>query len=80
MSLLESLKQNLLPGNSSNLIPETLKEEFNEEIVHINYIRSRNVSILLLIVLAVLVVLDYDTYRGGLWLTIPGYRYLFYGH
>jgi len=80
MSLLESLKQNLLPGNSSNLIPETLKEEFNEEIVHINYIRSRNVSILLLIVLAVLVVLDYDTYRRGLWLTIPGYRYLFYGH
>lgn len=80
MSLLDSLKQNLYPGNTSNLIPENYKEEFNEEIVRVNYIRSRNISILLLIVLAALVVLDFDTYRRGLWLTIPGYRYLFYSH
>lgn len=73
-------KLDFFRSNPSNTIPESLKNNFKEEITQINYVRSRNISVLLLIVLITLIFLDYDSYQKGQWITVPGYRLLFYGH
>ncbi len=67
-------------SNLLNKIPDDQKEEFKEEITQINYVRSRNLSALLLFVLIVLIFLDHDSFQKGHWLEVPGYRLLFYTH
>ena len=73
-------KPNFYRGIFSNIIPNDQNKEFKEEITRINYVRSRNISALLLLVLITLIFLDYDSYQKGQWITVPGYRLLFYGH
>lgn len=73
-------KPHFYSSNPSNTIPNDQKEEFNEEITRINYVRSRNISVLLLVALIILILLDYDSYQKGQWIEVPGYRLLFYGH
>lgn len=73
-------KPHFYRSNPSDTIPNNQKEEFNEEITRINYVRSRNISALLLFALIILILLDYDSYQKGQWIAVPGYRLLFYGH
>ena len=78
--LFSKLQELVFYRNPSNIIPDSQKKEFTEEIARINYIRSRNLSTLLLFVLVLLIFLDYDSYQKGNWIAVPGYRLLFYGH
>ncbi|WP_050809974.1 HD domain-containing phosphohydrolase, partial [Desulfosporosinus sp. OT] len=61
-------------------IPEDQKKQFNSELIDTNFIRSRNLSILLLFVMTVLLLTDYLNYNKGLLEGDFGYRLLFYSH
>jgi putative nucleotidyltransferase with HDIG domain len=74
------ITKNFIFRSLTGTIPAEHKEEFFNGITVTNYNRSRNLSLLLVLVLIFLILLDYDNYIKGLWLSVPGYRYLFYGH
>jgi len=56
------------------------KKEFNRELIATNYLRSRNLSILLLFVFLGLLFTDYLNYNKGLLEGVLGYRLLFFSH
>ena len=79
--MLETIRlKNIFKVFSTDNVPHEYKREFNAELVDTNYTRSRNLSILLLIVFILLLFLDYQNYVEGLWVEVPGYILLFYSH
>ena len=60
---------------------EDQKKEFKRGLIDTNFIRSRNLSILLLLVFLLLIIfIDLPNYAKGLWGGVLGYRLLFYSH
>lgn len=56
------------------------ENEFNAELIDINFVRSRNLGLLLLSVFSALLVVDYFNYKEGLWAETPGLKLLFGSH
>src|SRR5690554_752207 len=61
-------------------VPQEYQKELRDELINLNYLRCRNLSLILTIVLVVLIFMDLDGRSKGYWLTVPGYRILFYAH
>lgn len=61
-------------------IPPEFQDEFNKDLLKTNLYRSKVVAIVLLIAAIPLLYIDYLNHQGGLWISIPGYRLLFYSH
>lgn len=59
---------------------EEQKTEFNKELINTNFIHSRNLSILLLLVFCGLLFTDYLNYSKGILEANFGYKLLFYSH
>ena len=72
--------QKIIPRSITGIIPDEDKGKFFEELAQINYNRTRIISSVILLVLTLLFITDYENYVKGHWLTVPGYKYLFFGH
>lgn len=75
-----TIKLNIFPKSLTGNIPNEHKKEFFYDLIITNFNRSRNISVFLFFAFIILILLDYDNYHKGLWSSVPGYRYLFYGH
>jgi len=75
LSLLQ-MKSLLNPNN----ISDSEKKEFKQELINLNYERSKKLNFILLIFSIILLLLDFFYEKRGLWLSLPGYRYLFFTH
>jgi len=75
--MLSTMINNVFPKTN---ITEDQKKQFNSELIDTNFIRSRNLSILLLFVITVLLFTDYLNHNKGLLEGDVGYRLLFYSH
>jgi len=80
MMQFDRIWQKIAPRSITGIIPDEDKDKFFEELANINYNRTRILSSIILIVLAIIFFTDYDNYIKGLWHLMPGYRYLFLGH
>ncbi|KGK85029.1 histidine kinase [Desulfosporosinus sp. HMP52] len=63
-----------------NFIPHELQKEFIKTKVLNNYFRLRILAIVLLCLDFVFLFTDYKNFQEGLWLSTPGYVWLFYSH
>lgn len=61
-------------------IPPQFQDEFNNDLLKINLYRSKIIASSLLITAIPLLYIDYLNRQSGLWITLPGYRWLFYSH
>lgn len=61
-------------------LPEDYQTEFDLNLNHINYIRTRLFARLLLLIDLILIIIDYFNEKTGLWLQVSNYRILFYSH
>lgn len=59
-------------------IPDSNKNEFNIELINLNFDRSRKTNLVLLGVSLILLLIDVLNKQKGLWM--PGSKYLFYTH
>jgi len=76
--LKNKLRSSLL--TKSGHIPDLKKNEFNVELINLNYDRSRKTNFVLLVISLILVSIDFLYKQEGLWTSLPGYKYLFYTH
>ncbi|HZK56305.1 MAG TPA: HD domain-containing phosphohydrolase, partial [Desulfosporosinus sp.] len=68
----------ILTKNMSGHIPDSEKNEFNIELINLNFERSSKINLLLLIISLILLPIDILNKQKGLWM--PGSKYLFYTH
>ena len=68
----------LLAKSMSGLIPNSKLKEFNNELININFGRSKKLNFIILIFSLILIPIDILNKKNGLWL--PGSKYLFYTH
>ena len=66
--------------NSLGAIPEGQKLEFLREVYFTNYYRARIFSVAIFLIHIFLLYVDLQHKAVGLWVTMPGYLYLFYLH
>lgn len=66
--------------NSLRLIPPDNRKEFLQEAYFTNLYRARIFTIALLAFHIALLAVDFSHKKQGLWITMPGYVYLFYMH
>ncbi|MDJ0761870.1 MAG: GGDEF domain-containing protein [Myxococcota bacterium] len=59
---------------------EQYRQVFRQRMAFINFLRARIISIVFFLLLIPLFIVDYQHKKNGLWLEIPGYRYLFQEH
>jgi len=59
-------------------IPDSNKNEFNIELINLNFDRSRKLNLILLIISLILLLIDFLNKQKGLWLS--GSKYLSYTH
>src|SRR5665648_379731 len=78
MSFKNTLLSLILTKNMSGHIPDSEKNEFNIELINLNFERSSKINLLLLIISLILLPIDILNKQKGLWM--PGSKYLFYTH
>lgn len=61
-------------------IPPELEDEFKRDLLQTNLYRIKIIAGILLIASIPLIYLDFLNYEDGLWIIVPGYRFLFYAH
>jgi|GEM_PF-1998868 diguanylate cyclase (GGDEF) domain len=66
--------------NSWHKIPPESEAEFDKELLKTNIYRGKIAAIFLLIAVLPLLYLDYHNYQNGMWLRVPTYRLLLFGH
>ncbi|MHB8065887.1 MAG: HD-GYP domain-containing protein [Ruminiclostridium sp.] len=71
---------NFFTGLKHLYIPEAQKLEFDQELISINFYRLRNLTFILIFGSIILLGTDFLNKQKGLWLSIPGYKWLFYVH
>lgn len=54
--------------------------DFSQDITYTNIMREKTFSTLILLLMAPCFMIDYKNLEAGYWITMPGYRYLFYMH
>ena len=78
MSIKNTLLSLILTKSMSGHIPDSEKNEFNIELINLNFDRSRKTNLVLLIISLILLPIDILNKQKGLWM--PGSKYLFYTH
>jgi putative nucleotidyltransferase with HDIG domain len=78
MSLKNKLQSFLLTESMSGNIPDSEKNEFNSELIDLNFDRSRILNHILLSISLILLLIDVLNMQKGLFISGP--RYLFYTH
>ncbi len=73
--MLKSVFQNISKFRLSVLAVEYQKE-FVREAAFVNFIRARTFAVILVVLQVPLLYIDHQNWRKGLWLSVPGYRYL----
>ena len=66
--------------NSLKAIPEEQRDEFLQEAYFTNYFRVRIFAFALILIHLPLLYVDFQHRAAGLWVSMPGYLYLFYLH
>ncbi len=66
--------------NSLRKIPADERFPFLQEVYFTNLYRARIFSVVLILSHLILIAIDFRLKASGLWITMPGYKYLFYMH
>lgn len=80
MSLKNKLFSFILMGHTPGKIPDNIQDEFNHELIDMNFYRSKNISLVTIFLSVILIFIDIIFRQEGLWASSPGYKYLFYTH
>ena len=78
MTFKNTLLSLILTKSMSGHIPDSEKNEFNLELINLNFDRSRKLNLIILIFTLILLPIDVFNKQKGLWM--PGSKYLFYTH
>ena len=66
--------------NSLHRIPSAQRNSFLQQAYFTNLYRARIFSVVLILFHLILIAIDFRLKASGLWIKVPGYRYLFYMH
>src|SRR5665648_246809 len=78
--MFNKLQSLLLTESMSGHIENSQMKEFFQKLTTLNFERSKKLNYILFFASIILLFTDYLNLQKGLWITIPGYKYLFYAH
>jgi putative nucleotidyltransferase with HDIG domain len=80
MTLKETLLPFFLTKGINGYMKEGAKNKLNIELINLNFERSKKLNYVIFVISLILLCIDNIYKQNGLWVSLPGYKYLFYTH